>query len=206
MKHLKVDICRLLLRGSAFVSQCVCAGFFHIPSYLFDLVLCAALFLEVIGELVIGDQLDSSWLMTEPRYQGKKLALLKSPHLFASPVFTLERSQQAGLNEDKSGNKISNRQMSFHLSILVVVKTRTADAMVTSCWRQYSSYRLAYPHWCLDSWWCPRNNACRFLCDSSVLNWSNEACLASVHCFALYYSATLQAAFCLLELSHFLLT
>lgn len=53
---------RVLLHDwlSAFVSLCVCAGFSHIPSYLFDLVLCAALFFEVIGELVIGDQPDSS--------------------------------------------------------------------------------------------------------------------------------------------------
>lgn len=42
------------------LSPCVCAGFFIFPSYLFDLVLHSAFFFEVIGELVIRDQLDSS--------------------------------------------------------------------------------------------------------------------------------------------------
>lgn len=51
-----------------------------------------------------------------------------------SPVFTLERSQRAGPENDEAGNKISNRQMwQFSLSILVVMKTGTADDMVTSC-------------------------------------------------------------------------
>lgn len=68
MRHLKVDLLLLFYTHSAHIflaflnlSPCVCAGFFFIfPSYLFDLVLHAAFFFEVIGELVIRDQLDSS--------------------------------------------------------------------------------------------------------------------------------------------------
>lgn len=45
---------------SRFVPVCLCCFFLIFPSYLFDLVLRAAFFFEVVGELVIRDQLDSS--------------------------------------------------------------------------------------------------------------------------------------------------
>lgn len=67
MKHLKVDLlllftCTVLIFFWPFlICPCVFVLFFFIfPSYLFDLVLHAAFFFEVIGELVIRDQLDSS--------------------------------------------------------------------------------------------------------------------------------------------------
>lgn len=57
MKHLKIDIvtfyihnANALLTFLIFVPMCLCCfGFFRIPSYLFDLVLCASFFSEVIG-------------------------------------------------------------------------------------------------------------------------------------------------------------
>lgn len=67
MKHLKVDLLLLFTRTVLifFCPSSVCPDvfvlvFFIFPSYLFDLVLRAAFFFEVIGELVIRDQLDSS--------------------------------------------------------------------------------------------------------------------------------------------------
>lgn len=172
MKHLKVDLLLLFTRTVLIffwpfsISPCVFVlGFFFIfPSYLFDLVLHAAFFFEVIGELVIRDQLDSSWLMTEPGYQGNKAGTLTVTPAPSLHPYLLWKGHRAGLCKDKAGNKISNRQIQNfgylfqHLGKQVL--------LMTSCFEQDSCHSCGYLRWYLDSWRFPRNSSCLFIWDS----------------------------------------
>lgn len=88
-------------------------------------------FFEVIGELVIRDQLDSSWLMTEPGYQGNKAGTSTVTPAPSLHPYLLWKGHRAGLCKDKAGNKISNRQIqNFGLSVPALGKTSIADDLL----------------------------------------------------------------------------
>lgn len=173
MKHLKVDL--LLFTRTVlmfFWPFSVCPRvfvlvFFIFPS-LFDLVLRAAFFFEVIGELVIRGQLDSSWLMTEPGYQGNKAGTLTVTPAPSFHPYLLWKGHRAGPCKDEGGNKISNRQIqNFSFSVPALVKTRIAEPLVASCFR-VPCHTCGYLHCCLGSWWFPGNSTCLFIWDSTA--------------------------------------
>lgn len=71
--------------------------------------------------------------MTEPGYQENKAGTLTVTPAPSLHPYLLWKGHRAGPCKDEGGNKISSRQIqNFSLSVPALVKTRIADALMTS--------------------------------------------------------------------------